>query len=188
MKHTILKLLAFTSLVAFVSGCEPTTAPKAQVKQTQSEKAKQVAETIRFTENAEIDNIKKRLELTSQPGLLGFVAVINMAGAPVMYTCVKGKITSGSKRLTRPWDVYYGDKGQFYGDFITDSPSDEGTWGSSSPYMYWWTCGDQYIQTSQNYIYSDKPFRLTQQPLIAVDSATLKAEKTGVPITPSNNK
>ena len=71
-------------------------------KNVQAEKAKAAANSIQFTENAEIDNIKKRLELTANPGLLGFVVLLNETGQPVMYTGVKGKITSGGKRLTEP--------------------------------------------------------------------------------------
>lgn len=164
-------ILTAIALVA----CNDTAAQKPK-KVTQSQKAKQAAGSVSFTENAEIENIKKRLELTSQPGLLGFLAVTNAAGAPVMYTCVKGKITSGGKRLTQPWKLTKGDRGEWSGDFVTPAPSDEGTWGSSSPYIYWWTCGGQYIQTNVNYVYSDKPFRLTVQPLIAIDAETKKAE------------
>jgi hypothetical protein len=175
-----MRKLFSTILVALalgVAACTPQPGAEAPAKKSQSQKAAEAANSIQFTENAEIDNIKKRLELTSQPGLLGFLAVINAAGAPVMYTCVKGKITSGGKRLTAPWKFTHGDKGEFSGDFVTPSPSDEGTWGSSNPYVYWWTCNDQYIQTTGDYIYSDKPFRLTNQPLIAIDAATKAAER-----------
>ena len=169
---TILAVIAALAL----SACKPE-AQTAPVKATQAQKAQQAANEVVFTENAEIENIKRRLELTSQPGLLGFLAVTNAAGAPVMYTCVKGKVTSGSKRLTRPFKLTKGDRGEYSGHFVTPAPSDEGTWGSSSPYVYWWTCGGQYIQTNVNYVYSDKPFRLTVQPLIAIDQATMDAEK-----------
>lgn len=129
-------------------------------------KAKAAADSIRFTENAEIDNIKKRLELTSNPGLLGFVAVINGVGQIVTYSPVQGKITSGGKRLTAPSKVWGIDRGQYTGSQLGPSPSDEGTWGSSNPYVYWWTPGGQYLQTSMDYVYSDKPFRLSEVPLL----------------------
>lgn len=164
----------FVSLLA-ASTCDAPIQPT-PTKQTEATKAAAAANSIHFTENSEIDNIKRRLELTSQPGLLGFIAIVNAAGAPVLYTCVKGKVTSGGKRLTQPFATYDVDRGEFYGTDFAEAPSDEGTWGSSSPYVYWWTCGGQYLQTSENYIYSDQPFRLTAQPLIAIDQATLDAQ------------
>ena len=145
--------------------CQP---EKSQsTKTTQSQKAQEAAESISFTENAEIDNIKARLDLTSNPGLAGFVLLMNEAGQPIMYSGVKGKITSSGKRLTAPHRVaQHGNsmKGYAYVDTVT--PSDEGTWGSSSPYIYFWTTTGQYIQWNGKYLYSDKPFRTKVEPLV----------------------
>lgn len=162
MKKIIL-LLAVTGL--FLTGCN-SGAVATPTKTTQSEKAAEAAESINFSANAEIDNIKNRLELTSDPALTGFVLLMNEAGQPIMYTGVTGKITSGGKRLTKPFQLTRGDRGESYGDFVTDAPSDEGTWGSSSPYIYFWTPTGQYIQWNGKYLYSDQPFRTTVEPLV----------------------
>lgn len=146
-------------------------------KVTQTQKAKQAAESIRFSANAEIDNIKKRLELTSNPGLLGFVILLNEMGQPVMYTGVKGKITSGSKRLTPTQKLKHGDRGQYSGDYVMKTPSDEGTWGSSAPYIYFWTTSGQYIQWNGSYLYSDKPFRLKIDPIVITQKPARKKGK-----------
>lgn len=110
--------------------------------------------------NAEIDNIGNRLRLTSDPNLLGHIALINKVGQVVLYTTIKGKVTSGSKRLTST--TYCP------GIMGTDCPSDEGTYGSSNPYIFFWTANGQYIQTSMDYIYSDKPLRLDEKPLFTI--------------------
>ncbi len=154
-------------------GCDDLNKGK-ETKITQSEKAKAAAQSISFTENAEIENIKARLELTSNPGLVGFVLLMNEAGQPIMYTGVKGKITSGGKRLTPPnqsWNVSkMGSDGAGRGGWepgkLGPAPSDEGTWGSSNPYVYFWTTSGQYIQWNGKYLYSDKPFRTTVDPLV----------------------
>ncbi len=135
-------------------------------KHQQAAKAKAAAESLTFTENAEIDNIKRRLEITSSPGKIGYVVLLNEAGQPILYTSVKGKLTSGSKRLTRPMELIHGDRGQAYGDFLAPGPSDEGTYGSSSPYIYFWTHEDRYVQWSGDYLYSDQPIRLRVEPLV----------------------
>jgi len=140
--------------------------PPPTVKSTQAQKAEIAAASISFTENAEIDNIKKRLELTSNPGLTGFVLLMNEAGQPIMYTGVKGKITSSGKRLTAPTKVWGIKRGGYSGTQLGTAESDEGTWGSSSPYVYFWTTTGQYIQWNGKYLYSDKPFRTTIEPLV----------------------
>jgi hypothetical protein len=132
------------------------------VKAEQAAKARAAANSINFTENAEIDNIKKRLELTSKNDLVGFIILLNESGQPVMYTSIKGKPTSGGKRLTEP-DRYWGNSTHAG---MRAAPSDEGTYGSSGEYVFFWTVDGQYMQWNGKYLYSDKPFRLSVQPLV----------------------
>lgn len=149
----------FALAVAFLlAGCSDADANKRNA----SKAAQDAAASLSFTDNAEVDNIKNRLKLTSQPGLLGFVVLLNESGQPVYYASVKGKITSGSKRLTRTeWLDDFGAS-----NAITPAPSDEGTYGSSGEYIFFWTTNGQYMQWNGKYLYSDKPIRLTVQPLV----------------------
>ncbi|MGL5002301.1 MAG: hypothetical protein ACRDAM_05125 [Casimicrobium sp.] len=144
MKKT-LPILAVLIALFTLSACEESNRTR------EAAKAEEAANSIVFAENAEIENIKRRLQLTANPGLLGFVVLLNETGQPVMYTGIKGKITSGGKRLNNP--MYH-------------MPSDEGTYGSSGEYVFFWTTNDQYIQWNGKYLYSDKPFRLNIQPIV----------------------
>jgi len=162
IKRSILALGLILSLAA----CDVATPTGQDNKTLQASKAAQAAEQIQFSENAEIDNIRKRLELTSNPGQIGFILLLNEAGQPTMYASVKGKVTSGSKRLTSPDTFKQVDCSEYNCDARVDAPSDEGTYGSSDPYVYFWTTEDQYIQTTSKYIYSDKPIRTSIKPLV----------------------
>ncbi len=135
-------------------------------KTTEAQKAQRAADSIVYVENAEIDNIKRRLQQTADPGKIGFVVLLNEMGQPIVYTSVKGKITSSGKRLTPPVQKWEVDKGQYFGSEVHEAPSDEGTWGSSSPYIYFWTTTDRYYQWSGQYLYSDQPIRLDVTPLV----------------------
>lgn len=159
MKTRIQAILAVSALALVLTACEE---EKTATKNIQSEKATQAANSINFTENAEIDNIKARLELTSKVGALGYVLLINQAGQPIAYYGVKGKVTSGSKRLTPPDRTYSNGNGSG----IRLAPSDEGTYGSSDPYVYFWTTSGQYVQWNGSYLYSDQPFRIKVEPLV----------------------
>lgn len=159
--------------MVLLTGCNESGAAKPQAaKNVQAAKAEAAANSITFSENAEIDNIKARLTLTANPGLLGYVVLLNEMGQPVMYTGVKGKITSGSKRLTKPYEVKGSwDCGEWQCDKELPAASDEGTYGHSGEYVFFWTPAGQYIQWNGKYLYSDKPFRLTASPLVlAVES------------------
>lgn len=137
-------------LMLLVFGTFAATIAPVPVREQQALKAREAANSLTFTENAEIENIQSRLKLTSSPGTLGYVLLINESGQPITYVAVKGKITSSSKRLTNP-------------EF---GPSDEGTYGSSDPYIYFWSTSGQYYQWNGKYLYSDKPFRLRIEPLV----------------------
>lgn len=164
MKYTVPAI----TLALLCSGCDLDDKANRNI---QAEKAAAAAESISFTENAEIDNIKKRLNLTADPGKLGFIMLLNQAGQPILYEGVKGKVTSGGKRLREPdrVDDHYGyGKGSFKvtGYWLRAAPSDEGTWGNSNPYIYYWNTDGVYRQWSGDYLYSDQPIRLRVEPLV----------------------
>lgn len=165
-RNFMIDVIGIVALIGTLAACQPDTSTAQPVKQSESQKAQATANSIRFTGNAEIENIKKRLELTSDPGLLGYIVLLNQAGTPVLYTAVKGKVTSSGKRLTKDWQFVRGDGGEWTKDFIVPAPSDEGTQGSSSPYIYFWTPAGQYIQWSGLYLYSDQPFRLDEEAVV----------------------
>lgn len=167
---TGLGIVAGLGLTLMAGSCD--IQPKTSTKQNESSKAAAAANSISFAAgNAEIDNIKKRLELTSDPALMGYIVLFNDMGTPILYTTVKGKVTSGSKRLTAPFqetDLKRMGVGDQSSSDFTDAPSDEGTWGSSNPYIYFWTTGGQYIQWSGNYLYSDKAFRMDTPSVVSI--------------------
>lgn len=168
MNH--ITLITTLASVAFLSiGCvpeQPHSAAQTQ-KDNQKRAASEAAASLQFSENSEIENIKRRLELTSKPGQLGFVMLLNEMGQPILYEGVKGKITSSGKRLTpadraQTWNNGNGG----YAGVVRAEASDEGTYGSSDPYIYYWNVDGAYRQWSGKYLYSDQPMRLRQDPLI----------------------
>lgn len=167
------KLILLAGACLLLAACDPPTEPRATTKDTQAAKAATTANSLNFTENSEIDNIARRLKLTVNPGQLGYVLLMNEAGQPIMYTSVKGKITSGTKRLTSQQAIkclpYPGSDNCQYE--TVDAPSDEGTYGASGEYVFFWTMEGQYIQWNGKYLYSDKPFRTNVQPLVIENRA-----------------
>lgn len=148
-------LLCVSGIALSLTGCGEETAREQQANRGAA-RAQQVIEDI--SSNAEQDNIERRLRLTSQPGLLGFIVLLNESGQPILYTGVKGKVTSSGKRLTSPEIIS--------NSMIRAGPSDEGTFGSSDPYVYFWTSDGQYMQWNGKYLYSNSPIRLRVEPLV----------------------
>lgn len=135
-----------------IAACEPNTASEEQA-QRGAARAEQIVGSA--AANAEQDNISARLAITTNPNTLGYIALLNQNGGVVLYTAVRGKVTSSGKRLTDPVDINGHPR-----------PSDEGTWGSSDSYIYFFTPQGQYMQWTGPYVYSNSPIRLANEPLI----------------------
>lgn len=168
------KFILFSLPILLSTGCFDMPEPSAKDRAAQKGEA-MAEQALGNGNNAEQKNIEKRLKLTSQPGLIGYVVLLNEMGKPVLYTTVKGKITSGGKRLTQPFKEYLSSTGSLYTEV---APSDEGTWGSSSPYIYFWDTNDRYHQWSGEYLYSDQPIRMNEEPLVvSITEAQVPTQK-----------
>ncbi len=110
----------------------------------------------------EIDMIKYRRILNGKPGLQMYVVLLSRSGQPIDYFVTKGKCTSSEKRLTPTHRLAHPGPN----DVVVKAPSEDGTFGSSSPYIYCRTVNDQYKQWNGRYYVSDSPIELTIKPLV----------------------
>lgn len=119
-------------------------------------------------------NISKRLTTFDDPAKISYIYLTSYGKVMAFYT-VKGKVTSGTKRLTNPQraiDDCGGlinlDGGDGWGctssTVTVDSPELDGTYGSSGNYIYFWTTDGTYVQWSGEYMLADQPLQLTTQP------------------------
>lgn len=130
-------------------------------------------------------NIRDRLVEDNKPGSIKHLYVISAySGQVLIYSTVKGKVTSGGKRLT-PTKVAVGRydnnwTGGFGVDIgghtvVTDEVlQDDGTYGSSGDYLYWWDVKDIY---HQHYVQGGQIVHVANAP-IAVKSVVINMEVT----------
>lgn len=124
-----------------------------------------------LSDSLERKNISKRLTTFSDPAKVSYIYLINYGRIMAFYT-VKGKVTSGNKRLTSGQEAL-----DTCGNVITpggnfpcssattmDAPELDGAYGSSSPYIFFWTTDGTYVQWSGDYMLVDQPLQLTSQP------------------------
>jgi len=97
-------------------------------------------------------NVKKRIEEDNKIGAIKHLYIVSaMSGQVVMYSTVDGKVTSGGKRLT-PTKLDSDGIATFKIDiggrtYMTDEVlGDDGTYGSSMNYLYWWDMKGVYHQ------------------------------------------
>jgi hypothetical protein len=102
----------------------------------------------------EQENIKARLLEDNKPGSIKHLYVISAySGQVVIYSTVKGKVTSGGKRLTPSTVAALAGQHNSQGDFIpfnqyrtSEVLQDDGAYGVSDPYIFWFDTKGNYHQ------------------------------------------
>jgi hypothetical protein len=126
-------------------------------------------------------NVRDRLSADNKPGSIKHLYVISAySGQVLIYSTVRGKVTSSGKRLN-PRTVVVGDGNnahRFYGFLVmgeretAEVLEDDGTYGDSVPYVYWFDAKGAY---HQHYIEGGQILHISDQPL-AVKSIVLNME------------
>lgn len=148
-----------------------------QVSDSGVRKASVKVRTDENGQTVEQENIIKRLQRDNSLGSVKHLYVISSYSGDVMeYSTVKGKVTSGGKRLSPKtidaWNsaqssnatgfntVIIGSK-SYYTDEVLD---DGGTYGESGNYLFWFDAQDnyhQYYPSGGTYLHiSEKPLRI----------------------------
>ncbi len=130
-------------------------------------------------------NIRDRLIADNKPGSIKHLYVISSySGQVIIYSTVRGKVTSGGKRLTPTSVAVQGGEyhhhdgidvnigGQLYntGEVLQD----DGSYGSSDPYIYWFDTKGVY---HQHFLSGGQIVHVSDQPL-AVHGILINMELT----------
>ena len=162
--------IALVALVLF--GCDYI--PKAIVSDTGVKKAHATISTGSDGLTAEQRNVKHRLEEDNKIGAIKHLYVISaMSGQVLIYSTVDGKVTSGGKRLTNPQTLTGGSSGGCYSDYVMDNIQDDGTYGSSMEYLFWWDVKGVY---HQHYVTGGQILHISDQ-AIPVSNITINLSK-----------
>lgn len=181
MKKTLAVLVSVVLLGVLV-GCD---VPKQQEPVSASGVNKT---TVKVATNpdgltTEQQNIRERLLEDNKPGSVKHLYVISAySGQVIIYSTVRGKVTSGGKRLTptsvsnnsRKLPFSVGDNQTYY---TIEVLQDDGTYGHSSEYLYWWDTKGVY---HQHYVSGGQIVHVSNQPL-AVKGVIINMELTQKP-------
>lgn len=181
----ILGLLLVMSMFVLMSnsGCEP------DKETTTSGGIKRATVQVQTNANGntvEQDQISTRVVNDNAPGAIKYLYCISpYSGQCIIFSTVKGKVTSSGKRLqpktvtARGWDANgtnYSDNVVVIGNktFITSEViQDDGTFGDSDPYIYWWDVRGVY---HQHFMTGGQILHISDAPL-AVKSVIINIEE-----------
>lgn len=118
----------------------------------------------------EQENVRDRLILDNKPGAIKHLYVISaFSGDVLLYSTVRGKVTSSGKRLSPLTVIGNGHAGYMEGFAIpslgqrtAEVLQDDGTYGSSIEYLYWWDARGVY---HQHYVSGGQIVHVSDQPL-----------------------
>lgn len=167
----------FIALLTLAAACVDDSAPPTQ-KAVSGVTATAVAVPTQSNGlTVEQQNVRDRLIMDNKPGAIKYLYVISSySGDVLLYSTVRGKVTSSGKRLA-PTTVSSLD-GQYVGSrfggipvniagdthVTTEVLQDDGTYGTSIDYLYWWdTKGvyhQQYVTGGEIITISDQPLRV----------------------------
>lgn len=176
--------LIFAVVVMGASECDGTT--DTPVSASGVSKATVHVKTDADGLTVEQKNISKRLEMDNTPGSIKHLYVISSySGQVIIYSTVQGKVTSSGKRLT-PTEVA-SNAGEFNRGIPVDIGGetyrtsevlqDDGSYGSSDPYVFWWDTKGVY---HQHYVSGGQIIHVSDQPL-SVKSIIINMEIAGAP-------
>ena len=174
MKH--LKIISLMFLVLFVAaGCLEPQQKRKPVSDSGVKKVSAKVTTGASGMTVEQENVKRRVEEDNKPGAIKHLYLISAySGQTIFYSTVDGKVTSSGKRLTSTVALKSGDRGEYSGHFVMPRIQDDGTYGSSIPYIFWWDTKGVY---HQHYISGGQIIHISDQP-IAVKSIIINLEQS----------
>ncbi|MDX1987079.1 MAG: hypothetical protein SFV17_10380 [Candidatus Obscuribacter sp.] len=143
-----------------LTGCSTFDQPPPQSSSGVQKATLQVAVNPKTGRTSEQDNIAGRYERDNQPGSIKhFYVIAPKSGTVILYSTVQGKVTSGGKRLTPRSTIEEYDCGEdctaYEGQRVliggsqyltTEIMQDDGTYGTSVPYLYWFDAQGRYHQ------------------------------------------
>ena len=176
-------IVAIVSMIMFASCKDLTITRKNATSDSGVEKATIKVETDVDGNTIEQKNIMERYRRDNLPGSIKHLYVISpLSGQVLLYSTVKGKVTSSSKRLTPESVVGDGFNTNSNNNVVyingrgyttNEVMGDDGTYGPSIQYLYWFDSKGVY---HQHYLGGNEMLHISDQPL-AVKSILLNLEE-----------
>ncbi len=158
MKKTLKILIPMAIATVMLTGCVENVDELSKQQQAKVENAKHLmGETTvpNITKSLERENIRQRILVSNDPNTLQWIYPMS-AGRVIGRFPVKGKVTSGSKRLTTSQAYSMGV------NVLVEAPDEMGTYGSSETYIFWFDPAGRIHQHRGDYFVSPVPYKIEE--------------------------
>lgn len=166
-----LVLIPMIALSLIVAGCDDVqqTTARQEMDRTDQNQANLIAKipAPQLDDSLERRNLVERLQRLNRANLNGYIYLINF-GKIMAYYPVKGKVTSLNAYLSPSQQVIRWPDGSA-DKFLVDSPDFDGAYGQNDDGIFFFTTNGAYVEWNGDYLWSDQPLQLTQQPELIVN-------------------
>lgn len=115
-----------------------------------------------ITWSLERDNLIKRFKLQNDRAVMFFMYIfVEGVPDPIGYYQVN-KVSSVNSQLTSTQQLVQGDYGEHRGDFVMESPAEDGSYGTNGNAVFGFTPEQIYLETNMKYITSTVPLTFTK--------------------------
>ncbi|EEM25242.1 hypothetical protein CN357_21425 [Bacillus cereus] len=157
MKKTLKFVIPMAIATVMLTGCveDDEMSRQQQAKVANAKHLMGETKTPNITKSLERENIRQRILVSNDPNTLQWIYPMS-AGRVIGRFPVKGKVTSGNKRLTTS-QAYSSGTGT-----LVEAPDEMGTYGSSETYVFWFDPAGLIHQHRGDYFVSPVPYKIEE--------------------------
>lgn len=170
MKRTYVTILLAATMA--LAACEPPAPTSKQVenKAVEANQARLIKDipAPQLQTSLERKNLAERLERINQQNMSGFIYLLSYGRVVASYP-IRGKVTSLNAYLMGAEQTVRDPNGTMDGrqSLLMEQPDFDGAYGKNADGIFFFTAdSNAYVEWAGEYLFSDQPLRLNQEPLM----------------------
>lgn len=149
-----------------MSGCDTATEKMQKKEESITAKSFERLSTVvpapQLQDSLERRQLVERLLRISDPDKVFYIYLVNR-GIIFAQLVLKGKVSSVNSKLTNTQQIIWKGSGAIT---AVESPALDGSYGSNGDAIFFFLTDGTYIEWNSTYLLSDRPFKLSQKPLL----------------------
>jgi hypothetical protein len=112
-------------------------------------------------------NLIERLERFNDPNKVSYIYLLSDTGQIYTFLPIKGKVSSVNSKLSTGEQIVddpFASVGN--GGEVVESPQEDGSYGTNGDAIFFFAADGTYFEWNGKYLLADRPFQLSEQPLL----------------------
>lgn len=118
-------------------------------------------------------NLTERLNRFNDPNKVSYIYLLSDTGQIYAFLPIKGKVSSVNSKMSTGEQIvddpfYWNNDG---GGQVVESPQEDGSYGTNGDAIFFFGAGGTYFEWNGKYLLADRPFQLSEQPLLIYNAS-----------------